>query len=148
MKDFRQQPPPNQTSHKRFRGRLYIAVGQDDPGDDKAIQSMFVCADFFSACLMIRDAPGGDVLLAKPGEGGMFRDFLAGGEPPFPIPTGRYPKTMVTALATETEASKSSARTLIDRILRKSTGAGPQIYRDRALLPGIWGVNSPKKCAD
>ena len=141
----RQDPPLNQSARKRFRGRLFISWHQDAPGDDKPIQSMHVCVDFLSACLMIRDSPGGDMLLAMPSEGREFRDFLAGGDPPFHIPTARHPENLVGRVAGASDSSKTLARTAIDAVLRESTGAGAEIYRDRALLPVSWGGQLAQK---
>ena len=142
MRKLRPTPLPNQSARKRrrFRGRLFVAFHQDDPGDDKPIQSMHVCVDFYTACLMIKESPGGDILIAQRDEGGMFRDFLAGGEPPFPIPTARHPENLVGRVAGASDSSKTLARTAIDSVLRESTGAGAEIYRARALLPMSWGV--------
>ena len=149
MTNIRQDLPPNQTARKRrrFRGRLYIAFQQEEPGEDKPIQSMHVCVDFYTACLMIKESPNGDILIAQRGEGGMFRDFLAGGAPPFPIPTARHPENLVGRVAGASDSSKTLARTAIDSVLRESIGAGAQIYRDRAFLPASWG-QSAQTCAD
>ena len=143
MKNSRQPRPPNQTARKRFRGRLFIALHQDEPGDDKPIQSMHVCVDFFTACLMISKSPGGDILVAKPSEGRAFRDFLAGGEPPFPIPTARHPEKLVGRVADASDNSKTLARTAIDCVLRESVGAGADIYRAHYPVPKV-----DHKCAN
>ena len=139
MTESKENPKESQSARKRFRGRLFIAVTHDEPGDDQPILTMYVCVDFLTACFWIGDSPAGEILLVMPGEGRIFRDFLAGGPVPFPtIPTGVHPTTIVAALVAETAVSKSTARACVHAMLREWTGAGAEIFRDRAFLPKVW----------